>query len=256
MANNTADRNYYIVSEIREACIKNDWFTCGTNEEYNEMFEMAKQMKPNSPKIHSDLVMKIYLCSDMEYSPLESASSDSYEYMNKVITKIIRKAYELYPEQATKEEELKAIEKIEKIVHGLGQDSYVGSAMDGVLDMARENIRDDAANSWRGNSEWWMHQYHDLKDELKGYKKEVEKQNFEITQLHHSIEEQEEIANKKDERVEAWQSKYDELHERYEEDMATAIEVISERDKLSKENEALKDEIFKLKAKLYDMMMA
>lgn len=42
----------------------------------------------------------------------------------------------------TKEQERQAIEKIRKIVEGLGENSYVGFAMEGVLELAEENIRE------------------------------------------------------------------------------------------------------------------
>ena len=47
----------------------------------------------------------------------------------------------------TKEQEREAIETIRKIVEKLGENSYTGFAMDGVLEIAEQNIRDDAAYS-------------------------------------------------------------------------------------------------------------
>lgn len=40
----------------------------------------------------------------------------------------------------TKEQERQAIEKIRKIVKELGENSYVGFAMEGVLELAEDNI--------------------------------------------------------------------------------------------------------------------
>lgn len=40
----------------------------------------------------------------------------------------------------TKDQERQAIEKIRKIVEGLGENSYVGFAMEGVLELAEDNI--------------------------------------------------------------------------------------------------------------------
>lgn len=42
----------------------------------------------------------------------------------------------------TKDQERKAVEKIRKIVEELGENSYVGFAMEGVLELAEDNIRD------------------------------------------------------------------------------------------------------------------
>lgn len=47
----------------------------------------------------------------------------------------------------TKDQERQAIEKIRKIVEGLGENSYVGFAMDGILELAEDNIREDTAYS-------------------------------------------------------------------------------------------------------------
>lgn len=54
---------------------------------------------------------------------------------------------------ATKEQERQAITKIRRIVEGLGENSYIGFAMDGVLEVAVQNIEDDAAYSMKGRME-------------------------------------------------------------------------------------------------------
>lgn len=54
---------------------------------------------------------------------------------------------------ATKEQERQAIAKIRKIVEGLGENSYVGTAMEGVLEVAEQNIDSDAAFSLKGEVE-------------------------------------------------------------------------------------------------------
>lgn len=53
----------------------------------------------------------------------------------------------------TKEQERQAIEKIRKIVEGLGENSYVGFAMEGVLELTEDNIREDTAYSMKKNAE-------------------------------------------------------------------------------------------------------
>ena len=52
-----------------------------------------------------------------------------------------------------KEQERKAIARIKEIVEELGENSYVGFAMDGVLELAEDNIREDAAYSWKNCAE-------------------------------------------------------------------------------------------------------
>lgn len=53
----------------------------------------------------------------------------------------------------TKEQERKAIEQIRKIVEGLGENSYVGTAMEGVMEVAEQNIECDAAFSLKREAE-------------------------------------------------------------------------------------------------------
>lgn len=53
----------------------------------------------------------------------------------------------------TKDQERQAIEKIRKIVEGLGENSYVGFAMEGVLELAEDNIREDTACSMKKRAE-------------------------------------------------------------------------------------------------------
>lgn len=71
----------------------------------------------------------------------------------------------------TKEQERQAIEKIRKIVEGLGENSYVGFAMEGVLELAEENIREDTAYSMKRSAEIAQEQTDELKEEIKTLKK-------------------------------------------------------------------------------------
>lgn len=50
---------------------------------------------------------------------------------------------------ATKDQERQAIEEIRKIVENLGENSYVGAAMDGVLELAEDNIKNDFTQSMK-----------------------------------------------------------------------------------------------------------
>lgn len=70
----------------------------------------------------------------------------------------------------TKEQERKALEKIQKIVADLGEDSYVGTALDGALNLAEENIDCDAAFSAR----YYIDELHRTESKLK----EAEEQIF------------------------------------------------------------------------------
>ena len=71
-------------------------------------------------------------------------------------------------------EEGQAIEKIRKIVEELGENSYVGFAMEDVLELAEENIRDDTAYSMKRSAEIAQEQTDELKEEIKTLKKRNE----------------------------------------------------------------------------------
>jgi DNA repair exonuclease SbcCD ATPase subunit len=49
----------------------------------------------------------------------------------------------------TKAEERKALEQIKKIIESLGPNSYIATAMDGMIEDAEENIECDFAMSWK-----------------------------------------------------------------------------------------------------------
>lgn len=53
----------------------------------------------------------------------------------------------------TKDEERKALARINKIVEALGEDSYVATAFEGCFEDAEENIENDFACSWKQRAE-------------------------------------------------------------------------------------------------------
>ena len=90
----------------------------------------------------------------------------------------------------TKDQERQAIEKIRKIVEGLGENSYVGFAMDGILELAEDNIREDTAYSMKERAEIAQKdarraekENKDLKAEIEDLKKTVEKRGATISEL-------------------------------------------------------------------------
>lgn len=46
---------------LRRLCIKNNWFTNGTNSQYEKLFEMNNQLAPIE-----QIATVIWLCSDLE----------------------------------------------------------------------------------------------------------------------------------------------------------------------------------------------
>lgn len=83
----------------------------------------------------------------------------------------------------TKDQERQAIEKIRKIVEGLGENSYVGFAMEGVLELAEDNIREDTAYSMKENAEIAWERADKAEKENKDLKKTVEKRGTTISEL-------------------------------------------------------------------------
>lgn len=70
---------------------------------------------------------------------------------------------------ATKDEERKALAKIQKIVKDLGENSYIGTALDGALDLAEQNIDCDAAFSAR----YYQDTLYKTDDKLKAAEKKI-----------------------------------------------------------------------------------
>lgn len=66
----------------------------------------------------------------------------------------------------TKDQERKAIEEIRKIVDNLGENSYVGAAMEGVLELAEDNIENDFVQSMKESVETAEKRAHELEEEL------------------------------------------------------------------------------------------
>lgn len=78
---------------------------------------------------------------------------------------------------ATKDQERQAIEEIRKIVDNLGENSYVGAAMEGVLELAEDNIENDFVQSMKESVETAEKRAHELEEEnerLKATKEKLE----------------------------------------------------------------------------------
>ena len=90
----------------------------------------------------------------------------------------------------TKEQERAAVEKIRKIIEELGENSYVGFAMEGVLELAEENIREDTAYSMKKRAELIEERAREAEKENKllkaelGTAKKITEENNTIMQQH------------------------------------------------------------------------
>ena len=142
---------------------------------------------------------------------------------------------------ATKAEERKALEQIEKIIASLGPDSYIGMAMDGMIEDAKENIENDFALSMKDRVETEKKklairegQMDRMAKDLLQTRKEKERA---LTQLQQVTEE----------RTDLWR--------RLRETEQTAMENLDSLTVLRDMCKAQEDQILRLKAKLYDFMV-
>lgn len=154
---------------------------------------------------------------------------------------------------ATKEQERKALEKIRKIIADLGENSYIGTALDGCLEIASDNIEMDWACSMKGryeaaekNIREWKQRYEEEHEELTGQKAVIEA----ITQERDYARKE---AQRNGEELGKWVDKWGELHTRW---IEQSKESCKKEKELTAQIEAAQDEIIRLKAKLYDLITA
>ena len=142
----------------------------------------------------------------------------------------------------TKEQERKALAKIREIVAGLGENSYVGTALTGCLEDAEENIECDFALSMYDR---WQSSEQKLEEAQTALSEVADK----LIDEGKRADEAERIANNKIESADRWCTKYHDAHDK----LCDALADVSARDA---EIQTLEAEIIGLKAKLYDMMTA
>ena len=130
----------------------------------------------------------------------------------------------------TKAEERKALDQIRNIVAGLGEDSYVGTAFEGVFEIAEENIDNDFACSLK-------ERYACVARQLDAERNRCES----LEKINHEM-------NKKMAEIDAWRDRYNESrnHE---------TELWNQYCEENKKANELEDEVIRLKAKLYDMIV-
>lgn len=147
---------------------------------------------------------------------------------------------------ATKEQERKALEQIKKIVAGLGEESYIGKALEGCFEVAQDNIENDFWNSNKDKVETLSTDNWNKRKEIA----ELKKQN---NDLKARAEEAESLFNQKCETATKYYTAWKDSEDRW-------VKVYNEQaDKAFNANvkvEALEAEVIKLKAKLYDLMVA
>lgn len=75
---------------------------------------------------------------------------------------------------ATKDQERAALEQIKQIIAGLGNNSYIAMAMDGMIEDAEENIENDFALSWKDRAETAEKRLEKAQEETARISKELE----------------------------------------------------------------------------------
>jgi chromosome segregation ATPase len=141
---------------------------------------------------------------------------------------------------ATKAEERKALEQIRKIIEGLGPDSYIATAMDGMIEDAEENIQNDFAMSMKDR---WM--------TAEAKMTEVELECSRIAEERDMARKELALAKKtlsdeSERRKEIWN--------RLKETEKTAMENLNELSEARAEVKWKEEEIVRLKVKCFDLM--
>lgn len=118
----------------------------------------------------------------------------------------------------TKEQERQAIAKIRRIVEGLGENSYVGTAMEGVLEVAEQNIEYDAAFSLKGEVEVAEKRQKEAAEENEKLKKLLEEERKIANDLRAQLTKAQSIANRMAMPIQMYEELIEILNERKEEE--------------------------------------
>ena len=140
----------------------------------------------------------------------------------------------------TKEQERKALEQIKKIVEGLGENSYIGTAFEGCFEIAEDNIKNDFACSMKQAKEMAEKQFIDAKDIIKCREQELADREKEVRELRKTADMLNSMRN--------------ELLERLRSTEEAGCKIVDERSALSIKCKEQEEEIIRLKAKLYDLI--
>ncbi len=154
---------------------------------------------------------------------------------------------------ATKDQEREALEKIKAILDTLGPDSYVGTAFEGCLEIAEENIEDDFACSMKQRVEAVVVENTRLKEKVKELEDKLAESEKDYEAAHAAAHL---VADEKDAEIQRLKAQVQELSEK----LASAEEALEDANEEAGNAEArsgeAQAEIIRLKAKLYDYMTA
>ena len=154
---------------------------------------------------------------------------------------------------ATKDQEREALEKIKAILDTLGPDSYVGTAFEGCIEDAEENIENDFACSMKQKVEAVVVENTRLKDKVKDLEDKLAESEKDYEAAHAAAHL---VADEKDAEIQRLKTQVQELSEK----LASAEEALEDANEEAGSAEArsgeAQAEIVRLKAKLYDYMTA
>lgn len=154
---------------------------------------------------------------------------------------------------ATKDQEREALGKIKAILDTLGPDSYVGTALEGCLEIAEENIENDWACSMKQRVEAVVVENTRLKERVKELEDKLAESEKDYEAAHEAAHL---VADEKDAEIEKLKSQVSSLTEIGRWNAEKCDEVRSEVWDLQKRAEKAEAEVIRLKAKLYDYMTA
>lgn len=154
---------------------------------------------------------------------------------------------------ATKDQEREALEKIKAILDTLGPDSYVGTAFEGCIEDAEENIENDFAFSMKQRVEAAVVENSRLKERVKELEDKLAESEKDYEAAHAAAHL---VADEKDAEIQRLKTQVQELSEK----LASAEEALEDANEEAGSAEArsgeAQAEIVRLKAKLYDYMTA
>jgi len=151
----------------------------------------------------------------------------------------------------TKEQERKVLAQVRKLVDGLGEDSYVGTAFEGCWEIAEQNIENDWACSMKDRAESAERKLNAL--ELR-YKQDMERMTATKEHLEKSRNEAQEKAAQNFQEALKQADKARTLEAMIRESEQAGMEQMAAQAEKDGEIEELKLEIMKLKARLFDLM--
>ena len=147
----------------------------------------------------------------------------------------------------TKEQERKVLAQIRKLVEGLGEDSYVGTALEGCWEIAEQNIENDWACSMKQRAE-------SAENRIEVQAKDIERLTHLKEHLEKSRAEAQEKAAQNFQEALKYADKVRTLEALVQESEQAGMDQMAIQNEKDSEIEELKLEIIKLKARLFDLM--